>query len=401
MYRDRNTNGLIVTAVLIALFGFASSVFADRPITPAVNHIPVCPRGGNKEGEAHCHAHIVSDTKGNPLVTNAVISGYGPVQFQSAYGVATSSNTVWAWNGKTIGIVDAYDDPTAEQDLATYSSAFGIAACTTANGCFKKVNQTGGSKYPRGNQGWALEISLDIQAAHAMCPGCKVLLVEAVTNSFSNLLVAEDYAISHANAISNSWGGSEFSSEISSTYDSHFNKPGKAITVSSGDNGYGTEYPAASRYVTAVGGTTLLLNSNNSRASENAWSGAGSGCSLYEGKPAWQQDTGCIKRTIADVSADADPATGAAVYDSYGYSGQSGWFQVGGTSLASPIIAAMYAISGNTAGSANSLPYAHTSGLYDVIGGSNGSCGGIYLCTAISGFDGPTGLGSPNGLSAF
>jgi subtilase family serine protease len=251
---------------------------------------------------------------------------------------------------------------------------------------------------PRGNQGWALEISLDVQAAHAMCPGCKILLVEASTNSFSNLIAAEDYATSHASVVSNSWGGNEFSSETSSSYDGHFNKA-VPITVSSGDNGYGVEYPAASRYVTAVGGTTLDLNSDNTRASESVWSGAGSGCSVYEGKPSWQNDSDCSKRTVADVSADADPSTGAAVYDSYGYSGQSGWFQVGGTSLASPLIAAMYALAGNAATS--SYPYAHTSGIYDVTAGSNGSCGGSYLCAASTGYDGPTGLGTPVGVTAF
>ncbi len=226
--------------------------------------------------------------------------------------------------------------------------------------------------------------------------------MEADSNSFADLMAALDRAVlSGATVISNSYGASEFSGE--SAYDSHFNKTGIAITVSSGDSGYGVEYPAASRYVTAVGGTSLRLNSNKTYASESAWSGAGSGCSAYESKPSWQHDASCSRRAVADVSADADPNTGAAVYDSFRYQGKSGWFRVGGTSLAAPLVAATYALAG-TVGTGifgNSLPYAHLSNLHDVAGGSNGSCGGSYLCTALSGYDGPTGLGTPNGVLAF
>ena len=228
-----------------------------------------------------------------------------------------------------------------------YSTHFGLPACTTANGCFKRVNQKGGTSYPQTNAGWALEISLDVEVAHAVCPNCKILLVEATTNSFANLIAAEDYARTHANVVSNSWGGGEFSSETTSTYDGHFNHVGTPITFSSGDSGYGVEYPASSQYVTAVGGTTLNLNTNNTRKSETVWAGAGSGCSAYEPKPTWQKGAGCVRRTVADVSADANPNTGAAVYDTVRYQGQSGWFQVGGTSLSSPIIAAVYALAGN------------------------------------------------------
>jgi subtilase family serine protease len=239
-----------------------------------------------------------------------------------------------------------------------------------------------------------------VQIAHGICPDCKILLVEAKSNSFANLMAAVDYASSHANVVSNSYGASEFSGETS--YDFHFNHVGVPITVSSGDNGYGVEYPAASQYVTAVGGTTLSLSANGSRASETAWSGAGSGCSAYEPKPSWQTDTGCARRTVADVSADADPASGAAVYDSYGSSGQKGWFTVGGTSLAAPLVAGVYGLAGNGASTTYaSFPYAHSGSLYDVVSGSNGSCSGSYLCTSVRGFDGPTGLGTPAGIGAF
>src|SRR5581483_11663468 len=184
---------------------------------------------------------------------------------------------------------------------------------------------------------------------------------------------------------------------------------GIAITVSSGDSGYGVEYPAASRYVTAVGGTSLNRASSARGWTESAWSGAGSGCSAYETKPSWQTDGGCAGRTVADVSAVADPNTGLGVYDTNcNFVGQltgqcfSGWATVGGTSLSSPLIASVYALAGNTASiSYGSYPYSHTSGLNDVTSGSNGSCGGSYLCTAKAGYDGPTGLGTPNGTGAF
>jgi subtilase family serine protease len=301
-----------------------------------------------------------------------------------------------------VGIVDAYDDPNAESDLGVYRSQFGLAACTTANGCFRKVNQSGGTRYPRANGGWAQEISLDLDMVSAICPNCHILLVEASSNSLSNLGTAVNEAAAlGATEISNSYGGGESSSDTS--YDtSYYNHPGIAITASSGDNGYGVEYPAASQYVTAVGGTTLTRASNSRGWSETAWSGTGSGCSAYDPKPSWQTDSGCSKRTVADVSAVADPNTGVSVYDSFSYQGQSGWLVFGGTSVASPIIASVYALASNAATvTYGSYPYSHTSSLNDVTSGSNGSCGGSYLCTAGPGYDGPTGLGTPNGSGGF
>ena len=354
---------------------------------------PVCP-GPAGTGTVRCHSHVITDEHGNPHAT-AGPSGYGPVQFRTGYGL-----TVGGSSSTTIAIVDAYDDPNIEGDLGVYSTHYALPKCTIANGCFKKVNQTGGTSYPRKDSGWALEISLDVQIAHAICPNCKILLVEATSNSFSDLLKAEDYAVTHSRIVSNSWGGREFSGELS--YDNHFNHLGHPITFSSGDSGYGVEYPASSQYVTAVGGTTLSLNSNNTYKSETVWSGTGSGCSAYEPKPTWQKDSGCVRRTAVDVAADANPSTGAAVYDSLGYSGRSGWFQVGGTSLSSPLIAGVYALAGNASSTVDgSYAYSHKSYLHDVTSGSNGSCGGSYLCTAKTGYDGPTGNGTPKGTSAF
>jgi subtilase family serine protease len=361
----------------------------------AASHKAVCP-GPAARGTGRCHARVITDRNGNPDATTSP-TGYGPVQFRTAYGLPSSASKV-----QTIGIVDAYNDSNIESDLGVYSSHYGLPKCTTANGCFKKVNQTGGTSYPQTNAGWALEISLDVEIAHAICPNCKILLVEAASNSFANLIAAEDYARTHANIVSNSWGGGEFSSETTSSYDGHFNHVGIPITFSSGDGGYGVQYPASSHYVTAVGGTTLNLNTNNTRKSETVWSGAGSGCSAYEAKPTWQKDTGCIRRTVADVSADANPNTGASVYDTVKYQGVSGWFKVGGTSLSSPLIAAVYALAGNGTSTVDgSYPYSHRTGVFDATSGSNGTCGGSYLCTGKTGYDGPSGLGTPKGTSGF
>jgi Putative Ig domain len=324
---------------------------------------------------------------------NATPSGLGPSNLISAYKLPASSTTA------TVAIVDAQDDPNAESDLAQYRTQFGLPACTTANGCFKKVNQNGAtSPLPTADTGWAGEISLDVDMVSAICPTCHILLVEANSASDADLYTAVDYAAAHAKYVSNSWGGGEYSGQT--TDDSHFNHPGVAITVSSGDNGNGSEYPATSRYVTAVGGTSLRTASNSRGWTETAWSGAGSGCSSFDAKATWQTvTTNCTRRAEADVSAVADPQTGVAVYQTYG---GTGWTVYGGTSASSPIIASVYALAG-TPGASDypaSYPYSHTGNLFDVTSGSNGSCGSPQ-CTSGTGWDGPTGLGTPNGTAAF
>ncbi|MEV6795760.1 putative Ig domain-containing protein [Streptomyces sp. NPDC051320] len=355
----------------------------------------------SKPGRMACLALARTDVKQHLGITaNVAPSGYGPTDLRSAYALPSN-----AGSGATVAIVDAQDDPNAESDLATYRSQYGLAACTTANGCFKKVDQNGGTNYPTADSGWAGEISLDVDMVSAVCPQCHILLVEADTASMDDLGTAVNRAVSMgAKYVSNSYGGDEDSTDPSSD-STYFNHPGVAITVSSGDSGYGVEYPAASQYVTSVGGTSLSSSSNSRGWTESVWGsssggdGAGSGCSAYDAKPSWQHDTGCSKRTVADVSAVADPATGLAVYDSYQ---ASGWNVYGGTSASSPIIAGVYALAGTP--SANtvpaSYPYAHTSSLNDVTSGANGNCGS-YLCKAASGYDGPTGLGTPNGTAAF
>jgi subtilase family serine protease len=341
-------------------------------------------------GYASCASRVVTDAGGKPAATSTP-AGFGPADIRSAYSLSASNST------QTVAIVDAYDDPNAESDLAAYRSHYALSPCTTANGCFRKVNQSGGTKYPRANAGWAEEISLDIDMVSATCPGCHILLVEASNSSLANLGAAVNYAASQPGvaAISNSYGGGEYSTEASDA-GRYYTHPGIAITVSSGDNGYGVEFPAAANTVTAVGGTSLRRDSSARGFGETAWSGAGSGCSAYVPKPAWQKDAGCARRTVADVSAVADPNTGVAVYDTYR---DGGWLVFGGTSVSSPIVGSVYAM-GNPAGSP-SQPYATPAGLFDVTSGANGSCSPGYLCTAGPGYDGPTGLGTPNGTSAF
>ena len=291
---------------------------------------------------------------------------------------------------------------TIESDLGVDSSTFGLPACTTQNGCFSKVNQSGAAgPYPAANAGWALEIALDVETAHAICQNCKILLVEATSNSLVNLAAAENTAATlGATVISNSFGGAEYTGETS---DTAYNHPGIPITVSAGDTGFGAEYPASSPYVVAVGGTTLTVGPSNTYGGETVWSGSGSGCSAYTSAQAWQtadahwSETGCgTKRGVADVAADADPGTGASVYDTTKYQGQSGWLTVGGTSLAAPLIAGVYGLAGGGSGSyPAALPYAHQSdlpaALHDVTSGSNGTCGAWTMCKGRPATTGPPG----------
>jgi hypothetical protein len=389
---------------LLAMAGFAALALS-APALPAVASpaaaavhptARVCAETA-KPGMATCFAERQTDTMQASLAPNALPSGFGPTGLRSAYNLTASGSA-----SATVAIVDAYDDPNAESDLATYRSTYGLPACTTANGCFKKVNQNGQtSPLPTADSGWAGEISLDVDMVSAICPNCHILLVEASQPSMDALGTAVNTGVSlGAKYVSNSYGGSEDGSEPS--YDSsYFHHPGVAITASTGDGGYGISYPASSQYVTAVGGTSLTQGGGTRGWTETAWSDAGSGCSTSVAKPSFQNvTTGCSKRANADVSAVADPQTGVAVYQTYG---GSGWAVYGGTSASSPIIASVYALAG-TPGSSDTpaaYPYSHTGNLYDVTSGSNGSCSITVLCKAGAGWDGPTGLGTPNGTAAF
>jgi subtilase family serine protease len=352
-----------------------------------------------KAGYAACLALVRTDrtmTRAQAERPNIVPAGYGPSSIQSAYKLSGLSA-----GGRTVAIVDAYNDPTAEADLGVYRSQFGLPACTSATGCFKKVSQTGSTTaLPATNAGWAQEVSLDLDMVSAACPTCHILLVEAKTASTANLGTGVNQAAKTAGvvAISNSYGGSD---ARDTTYGKYYKHPGIAVTASTGDSGFqGGSYPADSAYVTAVGGTSLRTSTSSRGWTETAWSGAGSGCSAFNTAVAPFATTGCNKRAMADVSAVADPNTGVAVYDSTKYQGFSGWLVFGGTSASSPIVASIFALSGRTTGYPAAL-YSHASSLFDVTSGSNGSCSPTKWCHAGAGWDGPTGLGTPNGTGAF
>ncbi len=353
---------------------------------PQHPHVALCPPAA-KAHQARCFAHVRVDDSGKVAAADTP-QGLGAPDLQGAYAIPTSLGA-----GVTVAIVDAQDDPNAESDLAVYRAQYGLPPCTTANGCFRKVDQNGGTSYPAADSDWGGEISLDLDMVSAVCPQCHILLVEANSTDTSDLGAGVNLAaMMGATAISNSYGGPEDPSDPQ-TDAQYYHHPGVLITASSGDDGYGVSFPASAPDVVGVGGTSLVQASGTARGwQETAWAGAGSGCSQYEGKPSWQTDPGCSERTVADVSAVADPNTGVAVYDSFG---EGGWIVIGGTSAASPIVASVFAMTGMAAKGVQPL-YGDPSLVYDVTSGSNGSCGGSYLCTAGPGYDGPTGLGTPN-----
>lgn len=396
------------TSPVIAVLALASASALTAAVAPAasaagagVHQAHSCSQSVAK-GYSTCFAVKLENTRGASVnaaggaITPRAISGKTPTDIRSAYKLSG-----FASGGRTVAIVDAYGYPNAERDLGVYRNQFGLPACTKANGCLTVMSQTGSkTSLPATNVGWDQEQALDLDAVSAACPDCKILLVQAKSASNANLGTSVNTAAKQAGvaAISNSYGGGDSSD---ATYGRYYNHPGIAVTASTGDSGYqGASYPASSHYVTAVGGTSLTTSSNTRGWTESAWSGAGSGCTTHNSAPSGQNSslTHCSGRAMADVSAVADPNTGLAVYAPTS-STASSWAQYGGTSLSSPIVASVYALSGNTAGYANTLPYAHSSGLFDVTSGNNGSCS--YYCSAKSGWDGPTGLGAPNGTSAF
>lgn len=368
-----------------AIAGFArcfALIRTDVGGTPPARTSAV-PRKGLTSGRRTLSAKVAPNASGGPA------GGYGPADLQSAYNLPTTGGA-----GQTVAIVDAYDDPNAESDLATYRSYFGLPACTTANGCFRKVNQNGGSTYPAADAGWAGEISLDLDMVSAVCANCNIVLVEANTASFANLDAAENEAAAlGATEISNSFGGGEISAS-----DAAYNHPGIAITASAGDSGTGASQPCSYASVVCVGGTSLYSDPFYGW-SESAWSGTGSGCSARVAKPTWQTDNGCAMRSESDIAAVADPQTGVSVYDSYQ---SAGWQVVGGTSASSPIIASVYALAGNAATINPPQKIWSDAGFstFDITSGSNGTCSISYICNAGPGYDGPTGWGTPNGTGA-
>ncbi|MFZ0666600.1 MAG: S8 family serine peptidase [Acidimicrobiales bacterium] len=383
--------------------GSAAAASPKSAVTPDTR--AACPET-NQQGMMFCMVLVRTDVKSR---SEGVFGsgkpkgyGYGPKQLQSAYKLPSSTDGA----GESVAVVDAYNDPDAVSDLATYRAAWGLPACdpSTGAGCLTVVNENGATSPlpPEKKSGWGIEEALDVDMVSAICPKCKIYLVEANSGRVVDLGTGVDSAISllHVDFVSNSYGGHQNVKDLQ--YDKKYYKhPGDAIVASAGDDGYGVMYPAASQYVTAVGGTNLRKDPGSARGwSESVWSGSGSGCSEYDPKPTWQTDTGCKNRTDNDVSAVASPGTGVAVYDTYT---ADGWAEVGGTSVSSPIIASVYALAGVPAAGSYpaSFPYSHTNDLYRVTTGSNGTCTPAYLCNGETGYSGPGGWGTPDGLAAF
>lgn len=391
-------SALGVGALAVAGLTSQGAAAAPTPYTAGKHATQVCTTA-KAAHTASCHALKLVDAAGKSVASaSPPATGLTPTGLRDAYKLNGLSA-----NGRTVAIVDAYGYPNLERDLGVYRSQFGLSACTVANGCLRIINQTGGTTLPNFNVGWAGEQALDVDAVSAAAPDAKIVVVQAKSASFADLGAAVVTASKQPGvvAISNSYGGGDASD---ATYGTYYNHPGIAVTASTGDDGYqGGSYPASSSYTTAVGGTSLVSASNTRGWSESVWSGAGSGCSTYNTalSAASTFSTGCSKRAMADVSAAADPGKGGmAIYYPTSRTAST-WAQFGGTSEAAPIIASVYALSGNTAGYANALPYAHTSSLFDVTTGSNGSCPTTQWCNARTGWDGPTGLGTPNGAGAF
>jgi len=328
-----------------------------------------CP-GVPAAGSAKCTIAINQNAPpvADPSLSPALIAGFHPADLQAAYALPAQNA------GQVVAIVDAFDAPAAESDLAVYRAAFGLPPCTTNNGCFRKVDQHGGTAYPAANTGWAEEIALDLDMVSAACPRCSILLVESNSALMDDLGAGVDTAVGlGARVVSNSYYAPEWSGEKAEEV--HYRHSGVALTASSGDRGY-PSYPATSAWVTAVGGTSLA---HNGGWTESAWQYGGHGCSAYVGRPSWQS-VPCKMRSGVDVAAVADPQTGVSMFDA----SAGGWLVAGGTSVGAPLIAAAYALSGTPAGPWYSYSYARR--------------GSFHPLTTSGRYTYATGLGSPNGI---
>jgi hypothetical protein len=393
----------------------ARAVQPARPTLPAGQQY-VCPQV--PVGQMTC-ASIIKPTvlslqPGARAAAPNASGPYVPSDLRKAYKIVTYA--AHNGRGRTVAIVDAYNDPHAAADLAKYRNAFHLRACTKSNGCLHIFNQNGASKpLPTENKGWAVEEALDLDMVSAVCPLCKIDLIEARTAANTNLGIAENTAARKARYISNSWGNSEYRTENSANH--YFDHPGHVVAFASGDLGYGSTYPASLQMVTSVGGTSLWHSSSARGWKEGVWGsaasgahGTASGCSKFEAKPSWQRadarPSKCLRRTENDAAAVANPNTGVVIYTSIGVKSGPGFYEIGGTSAATPIITAIYALAGNPVRNTYpaQYPYLEARHLFDVIGGTNGSCGTgarRYLCHGLAGFDGPTGLGTPDGTAGF
>jgi subtilase family serine protease len=356
-----------------------------------VHQVHACAKP-TRPGEMACFAVALADADGKMLTSTKAhpLVGFNAADVQKAYNLTGLKS-----HGATVAIVDAFGYPTLESDLATFRKNNGLPPCTTKSGCLTVMNQHGGSEPPPPNSGWDLEQALDLDMVSAACPDCKIVMVQANRNFNVSLGIAEDRAAKQPGvvAISNSFGGNPRRNEH------FFNHPDIAVVASTGDSGWMqyAAYPASDTHVIAIGGTSVFKDTSKRGFHESAWAGAGSGCSRPNRPPKYQTrvKTTCETDATADVSGPADPSNGGLLIV---YNGAT--HQVGGTSESSPFIAAVYALSGHHNNYPGKLPYRDPGDLYDVTTGSNGTCGPI-LCEAGKGWDGPTGLGTPNGVTAF
>jgi hypothetical protein len=351
-------------------------------------------KGANAKGSGS--TAVAAEAGGKGTAAAAAPLGYGPSDLQSAYGLQSATQGM----RQTVAIIVAYHDPSASADLASYRSQYGLPACTTTDGCFQQVDL---SSAPVTNSGWTNEASVDMDVVSAVCPNCHILLVEAAGDDIPDLGTAVDTAVSDgADFVDNGYYTPESASETS--YDVYYNHPGVAMTAAAGDEGYGVSYPAASPDVTAVGGTELTSDTSVARGwDETAWSGTGSGCSAYEPKPTWQTDTACTTRMDNDVSAVAASASSQTPVAFYSSVEPSGWAEVGGTAVSAALVAGVYALAGTPAAGSNpaSYPYSYPHLLNDITSGSDGTCSVTVECTAGTGYDGPSGLGTPAAVEPF
>jgi subtilase family serine protease len=389
--------------------GVAQTNFVRQQIA-AGNFIEACPEV--PFGKMRCMAMRLRDVAQAPLVRTIdgiVVRGYGPPQLQKAYELTKDVTNP----GGTVVIIDAFGYPTLEGDLGVYRKEFGLPRCDKVSGCLHILNQDGKPKPlpspPTGSDlAWLGEQAIDVDMVSANCPNCHIVMIEANSNYTNSLFHAENTAARlHPSAISNSWGAAEYAGEQSDAT-RFFDHPGIAITASAGDDGYGVIFPSAANTVTAVGGTSLMGGEKTKRTyMETVWNGTGSGCSAYVPVPTWQEPIetklgGCSNRIVGDVAYDANPIFGVAVYESYANDEEPpGWQLWGGTSVGAPAIAAIYALSGNTAGVPASIAYSETKHLHNVTVGSNGTCSPAYLCHGEVGYNAPTGNGTPDGIKAF
>jgi subtilase family serine protease len=384
--------GALAISGLAAVLPGASAMPAhpSAAVNPARHAVRVC---SAKSGVPVCQALVMTAADGKvrgsakPLGT-----AFTPADIQKAYKLQGLKS-----NGRTVAIVDGYGYSGLESDLAKFRSTYGLPACTTANGCLTIIDEHGGTNYPPDNSGWDLEQALDVDMVSSACPDCKIVMVQAQLTT-QDFLTAENTAAGWPGvvAVSNSWTDGQMSNN------SAMDHPGIAITAATGDGGFdGGEWPADDTNVVGVGGTSVFPDGSSRGYHETVWNGAGSGCGTNQ-KPAWQNkaNTTCNTKADGDIAGPADPSNGGL--NIYCGSFCGGFEQVGGTSEATPMIAAVYALSGKTKGYPAKFVYTkkHRKHLYDVTSGSNGGCG-VPVCTARKGWDGPTGMGTPKGVKAF